>query len=680
MATDYSATSISSGVAQQSSLNAEFAAIQAALERLLNVYGDSANGTNAMQTDLDMNSNKLLNVPAPTLSTDVVRLGDLSTADAATALTTTIVDAAAKYASDNVEGALAEVLTLVEAASNAAGEGADLIGIEDALGLLTGTTVEEGLAEIITALNTHISNLASTATDKGAALVGNAIQIVSTLAVAKTLTGTATRDLYISGKTARGDGYEGLFFWDPSDQSAAVAQDANNALFIPPSTDTTGGSGVWVRYNSEGVYNPLWWRLNDTEVDMSLIMTRCLATVSQINAGQAGRRVRIPNRPDAVPGGPNLRWEWSSQVEVEDTVGTVQAGFKIYGDPVWVQVTANITSLYRTGYRAKARVVEISDHHVDVNGKAITAVILRGESHMGGDHDIEVADDAGGGTCQYIVKHDDAISNLGVGSGVGIYQMNFYNLNDSGIGVVQEAALYSNFMVNSHVHTCRAGKNATYGVELVSSEGKIQFNNIEGMISESGLSTSTAMVRLEEAGNSITKNHVSKLFGSNLTTYGVSMAFASGLIFENVFEVMPSGWATGAFNVRDDGSNILNNSYIEDFAGSFTGTLTGCTTSPTGAVKYTKNGSHVILDIPAISGTSNATTMTITGAPSAIRPLTTTNWVLCRVTDNSGAANVGLVRMNTSGVLEFRSNVGGGTFTASGTKSVDSCSITFDID
>ena len=51
------------------------------------------------------------------------------------------------------------------------GKGASLVAIEDALGLLTGANVEEALAEIITALNTFVANLASASAGQGGALV-----------------------------------------------------------------------------------------------------------------------------------------------------------------------------------------------------------------------------------------------------------------------------------------------------------------------------------------------------------------------------------------------------------------------------------------------------------------------------------------------------------------------------
>ena len=76
MATDYTATTIASGVAQQSTWNSEFAALQAALARQLNVYGDSTHGTNAMQVDFDMNTYDILN--AGTVNASDVVVGGVS--------------------------------------------------------------------------------------------------------------------------------------------------------------------------------------------------------------------------------------------------------------------------------------------------------------------------------------------------------------------------------------------------------------------------------------------------------------------------------------------------------------------------------------------------------------------------------------------------------------------------
>jgi hypothetical protein len=55
--------------------------------------------------------------------------------------------------------------------------------------------------------------------------------------------------------------------------------------------------------------------------------------------------------------------------------------------------------------------------------------------------------------------------------------------------------------------------------------------------------------------------------------------------------------------------------------GTYTGTLVGCTTSPTATVVWSRNGNQVTLYVPALSGTSNSTSLSITGSlPAALQP------------------------------------------------------------
>lgn len=285
MATDYVATNVSSGVAQQSTINAEWAAIQTALERVLNVYGDSTNGTNAMQADLDMNNKKLLNVPAPVNTTDVVRLGDLSTADTANALTTIITDAAAKYASDNVEGALAEILTLAEAASTSLGEGADLIGVHDVMGYFTGATVEEVLAEFFATYTQYKADLGSTDIDKGAAIVANAVQIVSDIATLATITPVITRDCYISGHTTRGDGGQGQFY-AVTGAAPGTYVDNGGTIIVPGD-----GSAAWLRSFDGSNVLASWFGVKDgTATDFTGEILAAIAVL----AGGVGGVVHLP--------------------------------------------------------------------------------------------------------------------------------------------------------------------------------------------------------------------------------------------------------------------------------------------------------------------------------------------------------------------------------------------------
>jgi len=109
--------------------------------------------------------------------------------------------------------------------------------------------------------------------------------------------------------------------------------------------------------------------------------------------------------------------------------------------------------------------------------------------------------------------------------------------------------------------------------------------------------------------------------------------------------------------------------------GSFTGTLTGMTGSVTGTVNYQRIGNHVFLWInSAITGTSNASTMTMTGLPAIVTPATAVraSGLVQGFTDNGGGTKIGGTTASTSGILTFTLVSGSPLditgFTSSGTK------------
>lgn len=126
------------------------------------------------------------------------------------------------------------------------------------------------------------------------------------------------------------------------------------------------------------------------------------------------------------------------------------------------------------------------------------------------------------------------------------------------------------------------------------------------------------------------------------------------------------------------GNTAVANGNVLDWyeEGTFTATATGMTTSPTGTVKYTRIGNNVTLDLPAITGTSNATTFTLTGMPSQLRPAAVKT-VLLLVADNSGAAVYGKGSIGTDGILTINKGPNGDVFTASGVKTAWAFSISY---
>jgi hypothetical protein len=109
---------------------------------------------------------------------------------------------------------------------------------------------------------------------------------------------------------------------------------------------------------------------------------------------------------------------------------------------------------------------------------------------------------------------------------------------------------------------------------------------------------------------------------------------------------------------------------------TFTGTLTGCTTSPTATFLYRKVNNIVTLWTDSnLTATSNTTAMTLTGVPAAIRPTTSKIVPSSSLTDNSIAVE-GACAVGTGGAITFSvSTVSGSkvipsTFTNSGTKGI----------
>lgn len=111
---------------------------------------------------------------------------------------------------------------------------------------------------------------------------------------------------------------------------------------------------------------------------------------------------------------------------------------------------------------------------------------------------------------------------------------------------------------------------------------------------------------------------------------------------------------------------------------SYTGTLTGVSGSVTGTVYYVKTGDGVILDVPSLSGTSNATTKTITGMPAAARPASPKNGVTS-ASDNGGAPAFGLTLVLADGTINVYTSSGAGAWTGSGTAAITRFSMSYTV-
>lgn len=123
---------------------------------------------------------------------------------------------------------------------------------------------------------------------------------------------------------------------------------------------------------------------------------------------------------------------------------------------------------------------------------------------------------------------------------------------------------------------------------------------------------------------------------------------------------------------------LLNSQKIGSvYTGSYTATLTGVSdaTPPTGTVEYSISGDQVTLEIPAITGTSNTTSATLTGAPDALKPAAAQSCI--GITTNNGVTAIAMVQMSTAGNLVLTVGVSSTGFTAAGTKGSAAMTITY---
>jgi hypothetical protein len=134
--------------------------------------------------------------------------------------------------------------------------------------------------------------------------------------------------------------------------------------------------------------------------------------------------------------------------------------------------------------------------------------------------------------------------------------------------------------------------------------------------------------------------------------------------------------SSGAFTLANVG-NYKQTADLTNVSTTFTGTVTGCTTANSIALKYRKIGSVVVLNCAGFSGlTSNATTKTITGMPTALYPSATTSFI-CAASNNGGAYASANATIDSSGVINFYTSLNSAVWTNSGTAGVLDFTVTY---
>lgn len=204
---------------------------------------------------------------------------------------------------------------------------------------------------------------------------------------------------------------------------------------------------------------------------------------------------------------------------------------------------------------------------------------------------------------------------------------------------------------------------------LASSLPALRFTDTDaGSNEKNWLFGATGTLFFMQARDDAGVNPVNWLLATRSGTAILSIALAGSL-----------AWGGGAAIASSD-------DVVDTESGSFTATLTGMTAATTGTIQWHRTGRKITLHAPlAITGTSNLTSMNLTGVPAAIQPSTTT--VVASLIDNG--AQRAAEAFISGGTIQFRLLVfiGGsslnfiaGGFAAVGTKGLHAgWSVTYDL-
>lgn len=173
---------------------------------------------------------------------------------------------------------------------------------------------------------------------------------------------------------------------------------------------------------------------------------------------------------------------------------------------------------------------------------------------------------------------------------------------------------------------------------------------------------------------------------ANSITALTSLSAGSGLSVTGITALDGNLTSTGSLLPKDlkinnpSDVNNIQNTALDFFAeGSFTGTLTGCTTSPTAIFRYLRIGRTVILSgSPTLEAVSNSGAMTITGLPAFLNPLNDKN--LPHIIKDNGTLSQGKLKVSSDGVVTLYKDATETPFTSSGTKGIVGLSCYYIID
>lgn len=268
------------------------------------------------------------------------------------------------------------------------------------------------------------------------------------------------------------------------------------------------------------------------------------------------------------------------------------------------------------------------------------------------------------------------VSLCGDGGVFGTSDFAVYSSSDDSANLLNRRNTALNFWVNGV---------KTWGI--VPQAGFSQFINQQAntviFIGSNDINTGTGAIWMQAGAGSLSYGGTLLLFAASSAVSAGSavLARASGStgIIALADGVTSSGLGTVYFQVNPSSATIPLSGRAPTAAtlmdmtpdqGTFTATLTGFATPPTATAVWTRIGNLMMLTIPAMSGTSNAAALTITGLPTICKPARTVGPAVSQCFENSGSFTTITVSctVSTAGVITFFLNDSSSAWASTGGK------------
>lgn len=214
--------------------------------------------------------------------------------------------------------------------------------------------------------------------------------------------------------------------------------------------------------------------------------------------------------------------------------------------------------------------------------------------------------------------------------------------------------------------------------------------SLTNVYSDGGLTTPMSQTPGTGQTTAASDGRLPVIYLNPATTYRYQLYTSGNVLLEDVDPYIPAVPSNGVLAVSATGISGLSptqpGTFLDMTPDGNTATLTGTGFSggaPTCTLYWRRIGTMVTVGMTALSGTSNATTFTLTGVPAAIIPPTVAqNSCICSATNNSIMC-LGTIGVSTTSVWTMNISTGVGTafsssaWTASGTKGVTAISFAY---